>query len=112
MNESLITAGVGLIGAIIGGVATYLGVNKQLNFEGEKIIAEEKEKLEVALAIIKAFLIKEIKTNYEILRSGDKSGELIRMLRGEMESTTRSIGNFSFSYTDFERIKYDIIKYT
>lgn len=108
MIEAIISGVIGLIGAIVGGVATYLSVNKQLKFEREKISNEEKERLNIALTIIKIFLIKEIKGNYNIL----KGTEINKILKREINSTEfYSIGNFTFCYNDFDRIKYDIIKY-
>lgn len=111
MDTNIVSAGVGLVGAIIGGVATYFSVNKQLKFERERISREENERLEIAIAIIKNFLLNEIKINYETLKMGDPSGELLKIYKREVENTTRGVGNFSFRFTDFDKVKYDLIKY-
>lgn len=103
MSECIITAIVGLIGAIIGGLFTWFSVDRQLKIE-------KKEKQDIAVAITKYFLIKEIKANYKILVDVDRDNKLIRLLKREVDGTTK-IPSFVFKYDEFNKIKYDIVKY-
>ncbi|WP_425447754.1 hypothetical protein [Dethiothermospora halolimnae] len=127
MTKDILTTGIfTLAGAVLGyvgslfsgyvsGKYSYKGamdaVTKQLKFEKSQIIEEKKEQEDIAVSIIKTFLMNEIKKNYSILKKSDPSGEYLKILKREKLSNSKQLANTSFAFIDYNKIKYNIIKY-
>jgi hypothetical protein len=101
MYKIIISIVGSLIAACIGGMFTYYSVDRHLKLE-------KKEKQDVAVAIARNFLIEEIEKNYNIILNSPP--ELIKILKKEIDKTI-TIPYFIYYYDEFDRIKYDIVKY-
>jgi hypothetical protein len=105
--NTLITGITGLLGAGIGGFATYKAANNQIESQREMLKQEKIEQEKLAVAILENFLSFEIYVNLEKIRY------LVKFFEEGYESTQNaSIGLVrGLAFDEFNGIKHELLKY-
>lgn len=109
MQEAILSAVVGILGALIGGFATYKAVDKQIKEEKLLKEQEKKESERVTIRIILRFLWYEICKNMEMLNYDCKGWVWLRL---KVDDVPFEHGyRISLVFDEYQAIKYDLLKY-
>jgi hypothetical protein len=105
----LISSASGLIGAIVGAIASYIGAGKQIKYQRDQLKKEQFEQLEIAIGIIARFLWREIDYNCEILDGKAKMLSTDRFIKEYKEQF--GLSSELIKFEEFNKVKYDLVKY-
>lgn len=121
MGSNVISAIIGvvgtLIGAAVGGFASYKGAIKatkeQLKFQYKQVEIQEENNRKLTKEIIERCLWTEIQSNYYRLgmRAGEK-GDFFALVVEKTEQLQWSYNPFSFSYLEYNTFRLELLKYS
>jgi len=110
MQEAILSAIVGISGALIGGYATYKAVDKQIKEETRVREKESREHTVLTAKIIIQFLWNEIEHNMNILEYPDKF--IWSSIESSEEPFQHGYGSEkTLIFEEFNEVKLELLKY-
>lgn len=100
------TIAIGILTAVVAYKASIKGAAVQIQHEKEKLSQEAKKHSEYAKKAIERFIVHEVKSNFKKINS-----KLVISRLHEPTPFQHGFGNTSFSYDEFNRVKYELVKF-
>lgn len=107
--SSITTICVGVLTAVVAYKSSVRGATIQINHANDKLKTEMEKQNNFAKSAVEKFITHEIKMNFAKISSKSRQ-DVIDSLKVSDKPFKHSYGK-KFDYTEYDRLKYDLIKY-